>query len=98
MFRLLQLRYHPDYSGDEFDYVFDIWLDGRLARRDAEKAAARGRMLALLRERDELADQRSHLPLTERTAVTERISLIAREIAAMLGPARKPPLHGAEWA
>jgi hypothetical protein len=97
MFRLLQLRYHPNYSDDEFSYVFQLWRDGHQARRAVETAAAIARMLKLLKERDALTERREKLPLTERVVVTERIASIAQEIAAMLGPEKKPPTASAQW-
>ena len=98
MFRLAQRHHHPNYSDDQVAYLFDIWHDGYEARRAAEKAAAHARMLALLKKRDKLAERRERLPLTERTALTERINVITQAIAAMLGPERKPPTAGAQWA
>jgi hypothetical protein len=98
MFRLAQRDHHPDYSGAEFEYLFDVWHDGYQARLAAEKAAAHARMLALLKERDELTEERSRCTLAERAAVTERIGAITQEIAAMMGPERQPPGQGAQWA
>jgi hypothetical protein len=49
MFRLAQRQHHPNYSDDQFGYLFDIWHDGYTARRNAEKEAASARMLVLLK-------------------------------------------------
>ena len=91
MFRQLQRQLQPSYTVDQFDYLFDIWHDGYTARRATEEEA---RMQALLRERDALSYQRETLPLTERTAVTDRIAAITQQIGAMLEPPRRPPLGG----
>jgi hypothetical protein len=55
-------------------------------------------LLALLNQRDLLSNAREKAPFTERAALTERISAVSQEIAAMLGPERKPPTAGASWA
>jgi hypothetical protein len=74
-----------------------MWLHAYLANRAAEKEAADARMQLLLRERDKLADQCERLPPAERGVVTEQIAGITAEIAAVLGPERKPPRVAAQW-
>lgn len=59
---------------------FGVW-HGCQSRRKTEKAAADARMIASLKERDELFDRLARLPPAERDAASTRIAAIARQIA-----------------
>jgi hypothetical protein len=74
MFRLAQRHHHPDYTDDQFSYLFDIWHDQYPARHAAKKAAANARMLELLK-----AASRTCRP-EERHRREARIQIIAFDV------------------
>src|SRR5262249_7754089 len=85
-FRDLQKRRRPDLSTAQFSDLFELWKDRYRARQDARAAAVPAKLAALWAERDALFTERASLPEHERAAVTERIAVIAREIADLPAP------------